>query len=116
MLPFGNLIDMGNFALSKFTTGAPSIKKCAVSPESEMACSTMRTIFLVLKIVLVLFKPSKSSLCSMFSHAPHLVVGGGVVLYVGGDADVPLLLRFRRLRLFSLRSHFAAHLFILPFT
>ena len=115
MLPSGNLIDMGNFALSKFTTGAPSIKTCAVSPESEMACSTMRTNFLVLTIVSALFNLSKSSLCTMFSHAPHLVVGGGVVLKVGGGADGPILPRFRRLRLFSLRSHLAAHLFILPF-
>ena len=107
---------MGNFALSKFTTGAPSIKKCDVAPESEMACSTIRTILLVLQIVSVLFNPSESSLCSTFIHALHLVVGGGVVLKVGVGADVPLLLRFCRLRLFSLRSHLAAHLFILPFT
>ena len=116
MFPSGNLIAMGNFALSKFTTGAPYIKKCAVAPESEMACSTMRTILLVLQLVPVLFTPSKCSLSSLFGHAPHLVVVGCTVLKVGVGADVSLLLRFRRLRLFSLRSHLAAHLFILPFT
>ena len=116
MLPSGNLISIGNFALSKFTTGAPSIKKCAVAPESEMACSTLRTILLVLQRVLVFFTPSKSSLSSLLGHAPHIVVVGGVVLKVGVGADVPLLLHFCRLRLLSLRSHLAAHLFILPFT
>ena len=108
MLPSGNLIAMGKFSLSKFTTGAPSIKKCAVAPESEMACSTLRTILLVLQLVLVLSAPSKSSLSPLFGHDPHLVVVGGVVLY--------LLIRFRCLLLFSLRSHFVSHLFILPFT
>ena len=108
MLPSGNLIAMGNFALSKFTTGAPSIKKCAVAPESEMACSTLRHILLVLQLVVLLFAPSHSSLGPLFDHAPLLVVVGGVFL--------SLLLIFRCLLLFSFCSHLAAHLFILPFT
>ena len=108
MLPSGNLIAMGNFALSKFTTGAPSIKKCAVAPESEIACSTLRPILFVLHVVVVLFAPSHFSLVLLFSHAPPLVVVGGVSL--------SLLLIFRCLLLFIFRSHFAAHLFILTLT
>ena len=55
MLPSGNLIAMGNFALFKFTTGAPSIRKCAVAPESEIACSTLCTNYVVLHVDVVLF-------------------------------------------------------------
>ena len=55
MLPSGNLIAMGNFALFKFTTGAPSIRKCAVAPESEIACSTLFNNFAVLHVDVVLF-------------------------------------------------------------
>ena len=108
MLPSVNLIAMGNFSLFKFTTGAPSIKKCAVAPESDIACSTLRPILLVLHVVVVLFAPSHFSLGLLFDHAPPLVVVGGVSLY--------LLLIFRCFLLFSFRSHLAAHLFILPLT
>ena len=58
MLPSGNLIAMGNCALFKITTGAPSIKKCAVAPEYEIACSTLCTILVVLHVDVVLFELS----------------------------------------------------------
>ena len=108
MLPSGNLIAKGKFVLFKFTTGAPSIKKCAVAPESEIVCSTLRPILFVLHVVVVLFAPSHFSLGLLFDHAPPLVVVGGVSL--------SLLLIFRCLLLFNFRSHLVAQLFILPLT
>ena len=73
-----------------------------------MACSTLRSIILVLQLVLVLFAPSQSFLSTLLDRAPLLVVVVGVVL--------SLLLSFHCLLLFSFLSHLAAHLFILPFT
>ena len=81
MLPSGNLIAMGDFALFKFTTGAPSIRKCAIAPESEIECSTLCTNSVVLYVDVVLFALSLLLLfCCLllfsfrFHFAAHLFI------------------------------------------
>ena len=40
LIPLRNVIMMGLFIIVLFFTGAPSIKKCPIAPESDTACLT----------------------------------------------------------------------------
>ena len=41
IFPFGSVICSGNSAFFMFTVGDPSTRKCAVAPESDIACTML---------------------------------------------------------------------------
>ena len=78
IVPSGSLIATGYSATFLFTTGAPSSRKWALAPESEMANFTMLVSFLVLNMVDALGRSISLLACTIFAHAPNLVVGTGI--------------------------------------
>ena len=76
--PSGNLIAIGNSAFFRFTTGAPSTKKCPVVPESDITYFTMVMSFLVLKSIGEFGRLCRLLAFTMCCHTLALVMAGGL--------------------------------------